>query len=120
MQVTLDLQGFNFGLGDFRNIFRKISLVDGFDIGPIILDSDLFELCLVLVVPGPQTSSLLFGESTSTGHRVLTTVSHLDVHRDKSLVCNFGVSLNQEEVLLVFAGHSGGEVAAFKLSLAEP
>ena len=58
-------------------MLRKISLVDGFDIGPVVLYCDFSELGLVLIVPGPQSSSLFFGEGTSTGYSIFASVSHL-------------------------------------------
>ena len=84
-------------------MLRKISFVDGLDIGPIIFDCDFSELGLVLVVPGPQPSSLLFGESTGAGNSIFSSVAHLDIERNIAFVLGFGVTFHNREVLLIFA-----------------
>lgn len=117
MQFTNPLDGFNFHIFDLGDMLGEIPLVDGLDIGPVVLDGKFFELGLILIVPSPQPSLLFFGECAGAGHIVLPAVSHLDVLGDVVLIGDFGVSLNHGELLLVLAGRSRGKVAALDLGL---
>lgn len=100
-------------------MLREVSLVDGLDVGPVVLDSDFFEFSLVLVMPGAHSPTLLLREGTGAGEIVLATVAHLDVLGNKIFVSDFGVALDNSEVLLVLAHGHGGQVAAFKLGFIE-
>lgn len=108
MQFTNLLDGFNFHVFDLGHMLGQIPLVDGLDIGPIVLDGEFFELGLILIVPSPQSSLLFLGECAGAGHIVLPAVSHLDVLGDVILIGDLGVSLNHGELLLVLAGWSRG------------
>lgn len=70
-------------------------------------------------MPGPQSPSLFFCKCACTSGSVFPAVSHFDVHGDVSLVGDFGVSLNNEKVFLIFARSGVGEVTAFELSFVE-
>lgn len=70
-------------------------------------------------MPGPVSSSLLFGEGFGAGEIVFTPIAHLDVFGDELFVGDFGVSLDYSELLFVFANGYGGEIAALELCLVE-
>ena len=108
MQFTNLLDGLNFHIFDLGHMLGQIPLVDGLDVGPVILDSEFFELGFILIVPCPQSSLLFFGECAGAGHIVLSAISHLDVLGDVVLIGDFGVSLNNGELLFVLAGWSRG------------
>jgi hypothetical protein len=119
MKFTLAFEGMNLHGVDFRDVLGKISLVDGLDVSPVVLDSNFFEFGFVLVVPGTMASSLLFGESAGTRDCGFAAIAHLDVHGDIAFVLSAGVSLDHEIVLLVFALGCLREVAAFELTFVE-
>jgi hypothetical protein len=85
-------------------MFRKISLINGLNVRPIILDSEFFELSFILVVPGAESSFLFLGECASAGKVALSPIAHLDVLADVVLVGDLGVALDHCELLLVLAG----------------
>jgi len=100
-------------------MFAEISLVNGLDVGPIVLDCDLLELGFVLIVPGPVVFFLLLGEGTSVSHMVFAAVGHFDVFGDELLVGDLGVALNKYEVVLIFLVGDEGEIATLDLSFVE-
>ena len=102
MESAFGFDGGDVDFVDFGDVFAEISLVDGLDVGPVVLDSDFFELGLVLVVPGPVVLSLLLGEGSGAGHVQLPPVRHLYVFGDEFAVCNLGVALYDKKLLIVF------------------
>jgi len=103
MQSTFFRDLFNFEFAYFRNMFREVSLIDSFDIGPVILDGNFFKLCLVLIVPGSHSSALFFSESSGACEIILSTVSHLDVLGDEVFIGDFSVALDYCKLLLILA-----------------
>ena len=102
MELSFGFKGMNFRFAYLRNMFGKVSFVDSLDISPVILDIDFSEFSFVLIMPSPETSSLLFGEGSGAGDCVFATVSHLDIERNVSFVGYFSVSFDYQEVFLIF------------------
>ena len=97
-------------------MFTEISLVDTLNTCPIILDSDLFEFCLILIVPGSQIFPLLFSKCAGTCNIILTPITHLNVFRDEISVSHLGISFNQNKILLIFLASDLRKITTFDLS----
>ena len=69
-------------------------------------------------MPGSEASPLLFRKLSGTSDGILSAFAHLDIERD-SLVVNFGIALDNHEVVLVFASTGIVEIAAFELGFVE-
>lgn len=83
-------------------MFSEVSLVDSFDIDPIVFYSQFLKLGLVLIMPSPESSPLFFGKGSSAGNVVFPSVSHFNVLGDEVLVGYLCVSFDNCELLLVF------------------
>jgi len=97
-------------------MFTQISLVDTFYTSPIILNSDLFELSFILVMPGSQIFPLLFGKCAGTCNIILTSIPHLNVFRDEISVSYFSISFNYHKIFLIFLVSDLWEVTTFDLT----